>query len=373
MSSVHEGCQYKAPDAQPTGDPRLRTLRRKRNMLARFGKDERGVVAMMFAGMFILLFAVVGTAVDFGRWLSVRDNTLRAMDAAVLAAGRAMQINGISNTEALEVARRYFDENKNGRLDYENVTFQLEQNGTVIASISQSAVNTPFLGIIGVSQLEVNAVSRAILAAGGNSGTNIEISMMLDTTGSMGWEGKMADLKAAAKDLVDIVVWDDQSQYSSRIALAPFSEHVNVGRDYYLGVTHRSSIPGKKNKRTCVRERRSSSKRYTDDAPDYAGRFNRYPGGGKCKTSNEIVPLTNDKALLKGRIDKLETTGGTAGHLGTAWAWNLLSPNFNTLWSSASHADPYSHLNQVNTVSHGDQTLEVPVLKTIAVLMTDGS
>ena len=51
---------------------------------------------------------------------------------------------------------------------------------------------------------------------------------MLDTTGSMSGQ-KILDLKAAAKDLVDIVVWDDQSQYTSKIAIAPFSAHVNVG------------------------------------------------------------------------------------------------------------------------------------------------
>ena len=40
---------------------------------------------------------------------------------------------------------------------------------------------------------------------------------------------KIDALKPAAKDLVDIVIWNDQSQYTSRIALAPFAEAVNVG------------------------------------------------------------------------------------------------------------------------------------------------
>jgi hypothetical protein len=40
---------------------------------------------------------------------------------------------------------------------------------------------------------------------------------------------KIDAAKSAAKDLVDIVIWNDQSQYTSRIALAPFAEAVNVG------------------------------------------------------------------------------------------------------------------------------------------------
>ena len=40
---------------------------------------------------------------------------------------------------------------------------------------------------------------------------------------------KIDAVKKAAKDLIDIVVWDDQSQYTSRVALAPFADAVNVG------------------------------------------------------------------------------------------------------------------------------------------------
>ena len=63
--------------------------------------------------------------------------------------------------------------------------------------------------------------------------------MMLDVTGSMGGD-KIVDLQAAAKDLIDIVVWGDQSKYTSRVALAPFAPAVNVGEafSYTLTVTN---------------------------------------------------------------------------------------------------------------------------------------
>ena len=53
---------------------------------------------------------------------------------------------------------------------------------------------------------------------------------MLDVTGSMCTPcSKIDAAKSAAKDLIDIVIWDDQSQFTSRVALAPFAEAVNVG------------------------------------------------------------------------------------------------------------------------------------------------
>ena len=59
---------------------------------------------------------------------------------------------------------------------------------------------------------------------------------MLDVTGSMCNDGvgpcttgtKMDALKTAAKDLVNIVVMDDQSQFKSRVALVPFAQRIRV-------------------------------------------------------------------------------------------------------------------------------------------------
>ena len=83
---------------------------------------------------------------------------------------------------------------------------------------------------------------------------------------------------------------------------------------------------------------------------------------------NLIMPLTKDRTALKARIDKLDTGGSTAGHLGTAWAYYLLSPNWNTVFanvSSTSAAGPYSDLTVTNSKG-------MPKLRKIAVLMTDG-
>ena len=76
-------------------------------------------------------------------------------------------------------------------------------------------------------------------------------------------------------------------------------------------------------------------------------------------------PLSSDKTELKRRIDKLTTGGSTAGHLGTAWAWYLLSPKWNYLFPRPARPPPYSDLTMVNAKG-------MPKLRKIAVLMTDG-
>jgi hypothetical protein len=68
-----------------------------------------------------------------------------------------------------------------------------------------------------------------------------------------------------------------------------------------------------------------------------------------------ILPLSSDKNALLAKVSGLQAAGGTAGHLGTAWAWYTLSPNWSSLWPASTPA------------AYG-----TPKLQKIAVLMTDG-
>ena len=72
------------------------------------------------------------------------------------------------------------------------------------------------------------------------SSRNIEVALVLDTTGSMAGQ-KIIDLRAAAKDLVDIVVQDIQTPWYSKVAVVPYSMAVNV--DTYAN-SARGSIIG---------------------------------------------------------------------------------------------------------------------------------
>ena len=186
------------------------------NPVNEFKSDQRGSIAVVFAMMSVIMLGVVGGAVDYGRWLSARSKTHNAIDAAVLAGGRVLQLAGMGATEAKAAADKYYSRNKSSALDVDNTVFSV--NNTEISGVTTSSVKTPFLSLMGINTLPVNITAKAIVAAGGSGGSHVEVAMMLDTTGSMGGS-KMVDLKAAAKDLVDIVVWADQSEYTSRVAL----------------------------------------------------------------------------------------------------------------------------------------------------------
>ena len=350
-----------------------------------FWVDRTGDVAVLFGLMAIVLFLMIGGAVDFGRWLHARNQTISAMDAAVLAAGRSLQVDAGDTNGAVAAAQAFYLMNIESRLPVENdsINFSVSDDGMAVEAGGNAFITTPFLSLANIDRLpildEAGAdYSRSEIAVGGNAGVNIELSLMLDVTGSMSGD-KIADLQDASRDLIDIVVWEDQSQYQSRVALVPFSEGVRLpasaldaargpGVDSFPKTTtywhwyygwQTSTLTYYRS--DCLAER-IGPQAYTDVAPG-AGSYvmsiyNRY-SDRRCKPdeSNVIMPLTNNKASLISAIDGLVTSGGTGGHLGTAWSWYTLSPNWNNLWaSSANHASAYGTENT----------------QKIAILMTDG-
>lgn len=76
---------------------------------------------------------------------------------------------------------------------------------------------------------------------------------------------------------------------------------------------------------------------------------------GTCMPSVP-VPLTADAEQLKAHINGLVAEGGTAGHLGIAWGWYLISPEWASIWPEASA--PVAYLE--------------PQTSKVMVLMTDG-
>ncbi len=358
-------------------------------ILSSLGQDRSGNVMMIFGLSAFALFGTIGGAIDYARWFNARNKVQMAMDSASLAGGRKLQVTPVDGaTEAISVATQYFNQMKPTDLSGGTPIFTVVESGTVVRGHIDFAIPTPFLAMFGYGSLGSRVVSETVAAIGGNAGTSLEIALMLDTTGSM--EGqKIQDLKDAAKDLVDIVVWQDQSGYTSKVALAPFSQRVNVG-DYLDRVTDVQTTRtfGTDTLRgiTCVTER-TGANAFTDEKPTggdmipahsadngNTAKANpaNYSTSGACRTSGysptdipSIVPLTNEKQALKDAIDVLPAAGSTAGALGTAWAWYLLSPKWSSIWTGDGSPAAYSELT---TLGPSGQ----PRLQKVAVLMSDG-
>ena len=399
--------------------------------LARFNNDKRGSTAILFALMICPVMMLTGMAVDFSRMLTVKARMQTALDAAALAGGRAAQVPSTGSTTSLatlaqNAASSYYNAIPMPFVASKTLSaVAADSSQTTFTWTATSYVKTPFLSIASmvkpraadtnapsgctssgwVCQKVTTSATTTIKSGGNNFGYSIETSFMLDITGSMAGQ-KIVDLQSAAHDAVDILIWADQSKQKSRIAITPFAQDVRLptaaaflaatgtaaANKTCLGTTSGTNSNGnpigtgdncgnnqysfkKYTTELCVAERKGAYK-YTDAAPGSSNGYLMgawlYTGwGASCDVPTGAVatPLTTDKAALHNLIDALQPSGGTAGHLGTAWAWYMLSPSWNALWPSANAAASYDTSYNINT-KVGDPAKVT--LKKIAILMTDG-
>jgi Flp pilus assembly protein TadG len=485
-----------------------------------FLRSERGNVAMMWGMVAAVLIGMIGLTIDFTRAQMIRARLQNAADGAALVAAR-----GIDQTDSQrEAAALAFFESEAGSLaDGARFTIQQQADGTFTVHV-ESDMPVSVARLISNDDWTIAVESDAV-----QSGVDIEVALVLDTTGSMSGS-RISDLRAAAVDLVDIVVRDDQSPFYSKVALVPYSMAVNVGSyassvrgaiasphsisdadwtdgssknisgatranpvvitsnnhgfsngdivwisgvrgmtqindrafvvanrsantfqlqgvngssysnysrngtirrcltsecrvvvtadnhgfstndwTYITGVggmtqinssgdtawqverltsdtfalmnsvgpnygnysnggsayctvqgceyfrfTNVSGNPRIFRVSTCVTDRTVNA--FTDASPSTTPLGLNYPSSSGPCLSNTIVPLSSDTTLLTNRINALGASGSTAGEIGVAWGWYMLSPSFASLWPSDSQPASYT----------------APHLVKIAVIMTDG-
>ncbi len=319
---------------------------------ARRFDDDSGAVAVIFGFCLIMVMGLMALTIDGGRAYYVASKTAAATDAAALAAAKAMNEGELSDAEVADVARKFYDANllnlgiRGAAVGGFNVDTDRDK-GAVTVKVD-TRVPTTFARIMRINNVTVSKSATAVYGM-----RDIELAMMLDVTGSMRGR-KISDLKAAAHDVVDLLLASDAGSNKIRIGLAPYSASVNAGR-YAEAVSDDVSRDG------CVFER-SGIHAYADTEPrsgHYLGAMPnpRRPSNGQyvCPGA-EILPITDDKDLLKRTIDDYDAGGWTAGHLGVAWSWYLISPKWSGVWPTASQPVAYDDSKTIKAV----------------ILMTDG-
>lgn len=308
-------------------------------MRAGFWGDARGSVLPIFGLVLTALLLLAGVAVDLGRMSNTRSILAFAADAGVLAGGRAL-LEGQSDAAVEAAALNYFNTNlasgtKGDAVGDVDVAVKVNRVTGKVEVSAQSVLPMTLMKLAGYNEFVIPANASAVFDQ-----RDIELSMVLDVTGSMGTPGsKIAALRSAAKDLVDIMLPDEGAQVNARIALAPYSSSVNAGA-FAQAVSGGAS-------NACVHER-GKDEAFTDAPPgpnQYLGTSN----GLACPAAT-VVPLTKDKALLKREIDTYQPFGTTAGHVGAAWGWYLVSPKWSGIWTSSSAPAEYDSTKTLKAV-----------------------
>jgi Flp pilus assembly protein TadG len=297
-------------------------------------------MTVMFAFILPLLFLGVAVSVDYGRALAISQRVTLALDAAALAGAKLLDTDTATDADIIARTQSYFQAEL-ARMGASNVTFTsmvptIDRSASMVTTSVTGVVGSYFGKAVGISNIPIQKTASVVYKM-----RKIELSMALDITGSMNQvpagdtQTKIDSLRASAANLVDTLFSRSINDTGIRIALAPYSSSVNVDWRTFQ-VTDGAAYNG------CVVERSGSNT--ATDAPAYGiDAVEPAPHGATCP-NDPIIPLTgrSNVSTLKSAISGFNANGSTAGHIGTAWAWYMVSPTWAGLFSGTNRPEPYS-------------------------------
>lgn len=242
-------------------------MKNKNSIFRSLLNNNEGNILIMAAFFIVVLFALGGAGVDFGRAYLVKMKSQQASDAAALAAANPALQNP-SDADRLKTANMYY--NLNFPATYLGVSRPPLKftPGTVNLSVENSAaMGTSFIRTMGsqFDTLNVSAKSKVNIAVGN---PKYDVILVLDTSDSMDWtfDGQMCDkdgkiactkdnptacfdptnndyyscgnsarlagLKAAANNMASDLLRDEVLG-NNRIAMVNWNHGLRTSRDFY--------------------------------------------------------------------------------------------------------------------------------------------
>ena len=338
-------------------------------VIDRLVTSDEGATVLMFALLVVPILLAVGGGVDFYEAQGQKDKLQQVLDSAVLA-GSKVQAEGGDGTATVALYLKQNFETPTGLAVTE--TAKIDKTTAILSATASTKVSTNFLTLIGMSTLEVEATSAATYG-----GQKTEVAIALDVTGSMNSGTKLADAKAAAKDLVDIlftVPGTTKTNNNVKVGVVPFAQYVNIDTSYRkkswmevpadstttayscedewictgttttsMGTCYSDGVPYsctqynctpwvltkvcKKRTTTyawygCVGSRLAGADLYADVSSS-----SKVPGLQNTWCNSSLTRLTNNKGSVVSAINGLSANGETYIAPGVLWAWRVLSPN----------------------------------------------
>lgn len=292
-----------------------------RNFLSqatRFARHDKGSFATTFGLSAVAAMLCAGIAVDYVRMSNTRTVVTDALDAAVLAAARDLAQGTKSESELRSDFDAFFQANIEQRLHQADgvriVGFETDEGTGTVSAEAQADLKMAFMGLAGKHMATIGSASEAKFSTDA-----VEIAMTLDVTGSMSGS-KIRELREAASSAIDILLPANNAGDRLRIGLIPYAQAVNAG-EY--------AEPASGSRNGCVSERVGVNA-YNDAGYNGAnGQVGALETG--CPTY-AVLPLTSDRRELIGEISRYRAGGKTAGHIGIAWSYYMLSQNWRNLW-----------------------------------------
>lgn len=328
----------------------MSTLSFLRDTIMRFQKDRSGNVLIILGFLLLPLLGVVGVAIDYSRAVNARAALNAAIDsAALMAAHDAPTVT--SDVQLTARINAWVKDNLPADIKdkFSAATVSIDRTARTIKIEANANVPTTIARVLGSQNAAVSSTSQSTW------GTNtIELALVLDNTGSMKDNGKMAALKQASLDLIQIMKNATQRTDQIKISIVPFSVGVVLDTSLKNSSWLRWGLVSKANWQGCMTDRDKSYD--VTDGDGTSSNAMMYPAN-VCDnylmfaSQAKVLPLTSDWTALTNRVNAMQPGGATNITIGAVWGMATLSPS-----------DPFTEAKPATT----------PFLKKYMILLTDG-
>jgi Flp pilus assembly protein TadG len=342
--------------------------------LRRFARAEDGTLLVFGLFLLVIMLMAGGLAVDLMRHEAERTRVQNTADRATLAAASLRQQLDPEAVVRDVFARAGLSENLTGVVVDEGLNFRN------VAATTGTSVGTHFMRLLGHDRLQSAARSAAEERI-----TNVEISLVLDISGSMLQNRRIQNLRSAADEFVREVLEDDRDNRIS-INLVPFNGQVNIGPALTAryNITHQHGIanvncvdmPASVYNQIAFSRTLPMSQTAWADSFSPTTQSNGWvapqapnPANVWCPAvaNNFVRPVANNIAQLRTQVQNLQAIGATSIDAGMRWGVALLDPNSRSVIDDLIAAGTVPAHFAGRPFDYGD-----PEVLKVVVLMTDG-
>lgn len=340
-----------------------------RGAVTRFIRDEDGNLIILGVYTCVLMLMLTGIGIDLMRFERDRSALQYTLDRAVLAAADLEQTKDAKAVVDDYMAKAGLDHITTKVTPKEGLGFRR------VTAEAESSVRTQFMHMTGVDTLKGPASSTAEESIGG-----IEISLVLDVSGSMNYNNRLTNLKIAAKDFIDTMSANTEEGKLS-LSIVPYATQVSLPgylldemtvtdeHDYSHCINFEASdfdVPSLSLTETYKRTLHFDPWQSYDGRTADPQRLVRRP---VCEDAGhrQTVVMQNDKTALKAFIDSFDAEGNTSIDVGMKWGVALLDPSIQPAIENLATAEKVPDIFSDRPAEYTDPT----TLK-VVVLMTDG-
>jgi Flp pilus assembly protein TadG len=286
----------------------------------RFRRDENGSAAMMLGLALIPLCLIGGAALDYARGAREKAALDSALDSTALAA--AQDARRFTEAELRTRAQSYFAAAyaAHGGSGAPTVTLNVDAGAKRLSVSAANALPTTLMKIGGIDEMRIRSATTVSYGS-----PNIEVALVLDNTGSMGWDNKMDALQVAASNFINQLAAKARAPGEIKVSVVPFTVRTETANAAAPWLSFDAVAPATWT--GCIADRAKPA-----DVTAAPGAL--YPAvacPGRESNLARMIGLSDvsdatRRAALLDRIASLRPTGNTNITIGLSWGMTSLTP-----------------------------------------------